>query len=302
MICASCDLDYIFTSDILIEMKRTIPQWIKKKVRVNKNYYYVKSLLKELGLHTVCESAFCPNIYECFSKKYATFMILGNTCTRNCKFCGVNSGKPEPVDEKEPEKIAAGVKKLSLKYAVITSVTRDDLPDGGANHFAEVTRKIKELNAGKTKIELLIPDFHGEKRNLNIVFESNPDVISHNIETVLSLYSSVRPEASYSISLKVLDEIKKAGFPSKSSFMLGLGENKKEVIKMMEDLRKVNCEFLVIGQYLQPSKNAFPVKEYIKPEIFEEYKEIGEKMGFKRVFAGTFFRSSYMAEELIQPY
>ena len=283
-------------------MKKTIPQWIKKKIRVNKNYHYVKDVLKELCLNTVCESASCPNIYECFSRKYATFMILGNTCTRNCKFCGVNSGKPEPVDEKEPEKIANGVKKLSLKYTVITSVTRDDLPDGGANHFAEVTKKIKELNAEKTKIELLIPDLRGEKNNLNIVFKSNPDVISHNIETVPSLYSIVRPMANYFTSLKVLDEIKKAGFPSKSGFMLGLGENKKEIIKIMEDLRKVNCDFLVIGQYLQPSKNAFPVKEYIKPEIFEEYKEIGKKMEFKKVFAGTFFRSSYMAEELLQPY
>jgi len=281
-------------------MKKTIPQWIKKKVRVNENYQYVKDILKELNLHTVCESASCPNIYECFSRKYATFMILGSTCTRNCKFCGVSNGKPEPIDKKEPEKIAAGVKKLSLKYAVITSVTRDDLPDGGANHFAEVTKKIKEVNAEKTKIELLIPDFHGEKSNLNIVFKSNPDVISHNVETVPSFYHFVRPEANYSISLKVLDEIKKAGFPSKSGFMLGLGEKKEEITKIMEDLRKINCDFLVIGQYLQPSKNAFPVKEYIKPEIFEEYKEIGKKMGFKKVFAGTFFRSSYMAEELFQ--
>lgn len=275
-----------------------IPAWIKKKVSINENYHYVRKVLEELSLHTVCESAVCPNIYECFGKKYATFMILGDTCTRNCKFCGVKKGKPEPVDEKEPERIALAIEKLGIKYAVITSVTRDDLSDGGANQFAKVTEKIKEFG-DETKIELLIPDFKGVLKNLEIIFKVKPDVISHNLETVPSFYSSIRPMSDYSTSLKILSYVKENGFMTKSGFMLGFGEEKEEVLETMEDLRKVNCDFLVIGQYLRPSKDAISVKEYIKPEVFHEHIEIGEKMGFEKVLAGPFFRTSYMAEQCI---
>jgi len=273
-----------------------IPPWVKKKISINENYHYIKNLLKESGLHTVCESAICPNIYECFEKKHVTFMILGDICTRNCKFCGVKKGIPENVDKKEPEKIAIAIEKLGIKYAIITSVTRDDLPDGGASQFAEVIKKIKELNE-EIKVEVLIPDFKGNLKNLDIIFSSKPDLISHNLETVPSLYPIIRPKSNYEISLNVLYEIKKKGFLTKSGFMLGLGEKENEILEVMKNLRKVNCDFLVIGQYLSPLKNSISVKEYVKPEIFQKYREIGEKIGFKKVFAGTFFRTSYVLEK-----
>jgi lipoyl synthase len=279
-----------------------IPSWIKKKISVNENYYTVKNLLKDFSLHTVCESAVCPNIYECFKKKYVTFMILGNVCTRNCKFCGVTSssaGKGTPIDRQEPEKIAKAVKKLGLKYAVITSVTRDDLPDKGAEHFAEVTRKIKELSP-QTGVELLIPDFGGEEENFKIVADARPDVISHNIETVASLYLEVRPQADYKTSLKIVHLIKEYGFPAKSGFMLGLGEKREEIFEMMADLKNAGCEYLVIGQYLKSSPGGWPVKKYFKEPDFQELAQNGKNMGFKNVFAGIFYRSSYMAEKLIK--
>ena len=277
--------------------KQLIPSWIKKKVFISENYNYVKEVLEEFKINTVCVSAVCPNIYECFSRKYVTFMILGNVCTRNCKFCGVKKGKPEKVDEKEGEKIASAVRKLNMKYVVITSVTRDDLPDGGASHYNSVIRKVKETGAF---VEVLIPDFKGKIENLKIVMEARPDVISHNVETVPSLYPVIRPKANYKTSLKVIEEVKKNGFITKSGFMLGLGETRKEVFKMMEDLINSGCDYLVVGQYLKPSENAIEVKEFVSPEFFEEIKEIGKKMGFKNVFAGTFYRSSYMAENLLK--
>ncbi len=275
-----------------------IPEWVKKRVHICKDYYSVNNLLDEYGINTVCKSAVCPNIYECFSKKYVSFMILGNICTRNCKFCGVKKGKGEKIDEKEPEKIAEIVEKLDMKYVVITSVTRDDLPDGGASHFAKVVKKIKERSK-KTIVEVLIPDFCGKKENFEILFKSMPDVISHNLDTTSSLFPEIRPASNYDVSLSVLKEIKKNGFISKSSFMLGLGEKKEDVFKLMDDLRKVGCDYLVVGQYLSPDKNSYPVKEFIHPDFFKEIEEKGKKMGFKNVFAGTFYRSSYLAENLL---
>lgn len=275
-----------------------IPEWVKKRVHICQNYYFVKNLLDEYGLNTVCKSAVCPNIYECFSKKYVSFMILGNVCTRNCKFCGVKKGKGEKIDEKEPEKIAEIVEKLDMKYVVITSVTRDDLPDGGASHFAKVVKKIKERSK-KTIVEVLIPDFCGKKENFEILFKSTPDVISHNLDTTPSLYPEIKPSANYETSLSVLKEIKKNGFISKSSFMLGLGEKKEDVFKLMDNLRKVECDYLVVGQYLSPDKDSYSVKEFIHPDFFKKIEEKGKKMGFKNVFAGTFYRSSYLAENLL---
>jgi len=275
-----------------------IPEWVKKRVYMSENYYFVKNLIDEYGLNTVCKSAVCPNIYECFSKKYVSFMILGNVCTRNCKFCGVKKGKGEKIDEKEPEKIAEIVEKLDMKYVVITSVTRDDLPDGGASHFAKVVKKIKERSK-KTIVEVLIPDFCGKKENFEILFKSTPDVISHNLDTTPSLFPEIRPSANYKTSLSVLKEIKKNGFISKSSFMLGLGEKKEDVFKLMDDLRKMECDYLVVGQYLSPDKDSYPVKEFIHPDFFKKIEEKGKKMGFKNVFAGTFYRSSYLAENLL---
>lgn len=281
-----------------MDKKIKIPNWIKKRVKFDENYYFVKNLLEEFGINTVCKSAVCPNIYECFSKKYASFMILGDICTRNCKFCGVKTGRGEKIDEEEADKIAEMVERLKMKYVVITSVTRDDLPDCGAGHFAKVVKKIKEKNKN-IMVETLIPDFKGKKENIKILLNSKPDVISHNIETVPRLYPEIRPLANYDVSLSVLKEVKENGFVSKSGFMLGLGEKKDEIFKVMDDLRKVDCDYLVVGQYLPPDKNSFPVVDFVKPEIFKEIEEKGKKMGFKNVFAGTFYRSSYMAENLL---
>jgi lipoyl synthase len=282
-------------------MEQVIPDWIKKKVRVTGEYEKVRQLLKRLSLNTVCESAVCPNMYECFGKRYVSFMILGDRCTRVCRFCGVSRLQvSELPDEKEPENVAVAIKQLGMRYAVITSPSRDDLPDGGAEQYAKTTEKIRSINQG-TKIELLIPDFKGDIKSLETVFAENPDVISHNIDTVSSLYPSVRPFSSYETSMKVLRIIKENGFITKSGIMLGLGEKKEEVIKLLYEIRDTGCEYLVIGQYLRPSKKAIPVVEFLHEEVFKEYEETGKKLGFKNVFAGTFYRSSYMAEKLILP-
>jgi len=227
-------------------------------------------------------------------------MILGNLCTRNCKFCGVSRvSKTVPPDAEEPDKIASAIKKLGMRYAVITSPTRDDLPDGGAGHFAAVTEKIRALNPG-TKIELLIPDFKGNEDALEKIFRAKPDVISHNIETTEALYKSVRPSSDYATSIKILKTVKNNGFAAKSGFMLGLGEKKEDVLLLMHELKETGCDYLVIGQYLRPSKKALPVKEFVKENVFKELEETGRRMGFKKIFAGTFYRSSYIAEKLIQ--
>ncbi|MCL5674513.1 MAG: lipoyl synthase [Candidatus Omnitrophica bacterium] len=279
-------------------MNKPFPQWIKKRFSITDEYLETKSLVEKYSLNSVCKEARCPNIYECFKKKYVTFLILGQVCTRRCGFCSVKKGKTLPPDPGEPEKIAELVAKLNLKYVVITSVTRDDLSDYGANQFSLCVKKIREKSP-ETQVELLIPDLNGNPENLKIIFESKPDVLSHNMETVPGLYSSIRQMADYNTSLNVLLQSKNAGFITKSSIMVGLGEKEEEVIDVMKDLRSVFCDFFVIGQYLQPDKNRLPVVEFIRPEIFEKYQKIGESLGFKKVFSGVFYRSSYRAEEAL---
>lgn len=282
----------------VIEQK---PDWLKFKYKDTPNREFVEELLSDLSLNTVCSEANCPNYIECFGRKTATFMILGKNCTRNCRFCNVTFGKAEKIDLEEPEKIAMAVEKLGLKYVVVTSVTRDDLCDGGANHFSNVINRIKELNPN-TSIEVLIPDFKGNMDDLKTVCQALPEVISHNIETVPRLYSEVRPQALYKRSLNVIENIKllNDSIHSKTGIMLGLGETKGEVIEVFENLRSIGCEILTIGQYLSPSKFHYPVKEYIHPDIFAEYKNIALDMGFLYVASGPYVRSSYHADEAVE--
>jgi len=271
----------------------------KVKSPLSEEVTFVKKLLRTLNLHTVCEEASCPNIGECFERKTATFMIMGDTCTRNCPYCDVSHGKPKPLDLSEPDNISNAVKKLGLKHVVITSVNRDDLLDGGASHFSNVIKKIRE-KLPTCSIEVLIPDFQGNWDALKIVANSNPDVINHNIETVPSLYKKVRHRGDYKLSLNLIKKIKEfnKNIVSKSGIMVGLGETKKEIIEVMEDLLKHNCEVITIGQYLRPSKNHLPVEKYYTDEEFKELEEIGYKLGFKEVFSGKLVRSSYHADDV----
>ena len=288
-------------------MVKKFPSWLKKRIVVNENLKKTSSILKDLKLHTVCEEAGCPNINECFSNLTATFMILGNVCTRNCRFCGVKKVPPSPtppvkggvlpVDNTEPSRVAEAVKRLNLKYIVITSVTRDDLIDGGAKQFAETIKAIKE-KIPESKVEVLVPDFKGNPESLKTVFSAKPDVFNHNVETIEKFYPKVRPQANYERSLDVLNFAKGAGFITKSGMMLGLGEEKEEVIKVMEDLRDVKCNLLTIGQYLRPNKKCLEVERFVPPEEFAEYQRIGEKLGFTDVLSGPFVRSSYQAREM----
>lgn len=270
------------------------PQWLKKKIDFDRTHA-TRALLNQFGLNTVCQEAKCPNISECFKNKHATFLILGKYCTRNCSFCNVEKLKPLPLDEDEPKKVACAVKAMGLKHAVITSVTRDDLPDGGACVFIKTVSEIRKLS-GAITIELLIPDFNGDEKNIRDAAKNKPDIIGHNIETVPRLYS-LRPQADYRRSLLVLKYIKDAdkNIRTKSALMLGLGEKKDEVIGVMKDLRKVGCDFLALGQYLQPSIKNIEVAEYIPPEQFQRYKSQAIKMGFKHVESGPYVRSSYRA-------
>jgi len=252
-----------------------------------------EDIIRNLGLNTICVEARCPNCSECFSRKTATFLILGTQCTRSCRFCNVDSGAPQEVDHDEPERIAQGVKELGLKYVVITSVTRDDLPDGGAGQFAKV---INAINT-ETIVEVLLPDFGGNIDSLKHVIDASPEVISHNMETVEPLYSAVRPQANYRQSLNQLKNIKTLApmIKTKTGIMLGLGETKEQVLSLLNDVRAVGCNFLTMGQYLAPSSKHFPVKEYIEPRQFEEFKLIAEEMGFDFVASAPFVRSSYNA-------
>jgi lipoate synthase len=275
------------------------PDWLKIKVENSAKRTEVENILKRLSLHTVCEQANCPNLMECFGKKTATFMILGKVCTRNCTFCNVGKGVPENLDKDEPLHIAEAVGELGLRHVVITSVTRDDLPDGGASHYAEVIRKVFEYN-GNVVIEILIPDFKGSVDALATVLEANPHILNHNIETVPGLYKEVRPMAIYRRSLELLENVKKMrnDIFTKSGIMLGLGETENEVLAVFSDLREVGCDFLTVGQYLAPSKAHHPVVEFIHPTVFANYKEKALEMGFKYVASGPLVRSSYQAEKM----
>lgn len=272
------------------------PDWLKIKLPKGQNYLKVKGILQEKGLHTICSSGKCPNMGECWNAGTATFMILGDICTRSCKFCATKTGKPLPVDEQEPEKIAQSVKQLGLKHVVITSVDRDDLPDGGASMWAATILKVKELNPGTT-IETLVPDFGGNPDNLQTVIKAAPEIISHNLETVRRLTSQVRSAAQYERSLQVIRMIADSGIPAKSGIMVGLGESVTEVLETMDDLRKANCSIFTIGQYLQPTPNHLPVAEYIHPDQFEKYRIAGLAKGFKHVESKPLVRSSYHAEK-----
>ncbi len=277
------------------------PSWLKKRIPPFEDLARVKSILNDTSLHTVCEEARCPNLGECFSRGTATFLILGRRCTRNCGFCAVEQGAPAPPDETEPERVAQAVEKMGLHYVVITSVTRDDLPDGGAFIFAKTIRAIRALSP-KIKIEVLIPDFKGDLNSLKAVLKECPEVLNHNIETISRLYPEVRPQADYQRSLDLLRRSKEdyPFIPTKSGFMLGLGESQEEVLELLRDLREIGCDFLTIGQYLQPRQDRLSVVRFIPPDEFEKYKKIGEGMGFKSVASGPFVRSSFHAGEMFE--
>lgn len=277
------------------------PLWLKKRIPPYQDLLKVKTLLEKTSLHTVCEEARCPNLGECFSQGTATFLILGNVCTRNCGFCAVQHGPPLVPEEDEPEQIARAIREMGIHFAVITSVTRDDLPDGGASFFARTIEAIRKEDP-KIKIEVLVPDFGGDLSSLETVLDASPDVLNHNIETISRLYPQVRPQANYNRSLYLLRSSKE-GYPNirtKSGFMLGLGETHQEIIELMEDLRKTECDLLTIGQYLQPRSDRLPVVRFIPPEEFEEYQKIGVKMGFGAVASGPFVRSSFHASEMFK--
>jgi len=274
------------------------PDWIRSKILDTQTFFKTKAVVNKNNLHTVCQEANCPNITECWSKKHATFMIMGDTCTRGCAFCDVKTGKPGQLDPFEPFKIAKAVKELNLNHVVITSVDRDDLKDGGANHFKNVVLETKKNNP-KTTIEVLTPDFLRKGDSFKRVLESNPDVFNHNIETVPSLYVKVRPGSRYFASIKLLDSVKKnkPNIFTKSGIMVGLGENKNEIIQVMDDLRAARVDFLTIGQYLQPSPKHYPLQRYYHPNEFKELKDIASSKGFLLVASSPLTRSSYHADE-----
>ncbi|MDA8218542.1 MAG: lipoyl synthase [Dehalococcoidales bacterium] len=284
-------------------MSATRPDWLKVRFSSGPNYQQVKSLLRGMTLHTVCEEAQCPNIGECFESRTATFLILGRVCTRNCRFCAVEPGRPEGLDEEEPERVAKAVADLGLRYVVVTSVTRDDLPDGGAGIFAATIRRVRTAEPG-CGIEVLIPDFLGSEEALATVVKARPDILNHNIETVPRLYRRARPQANYERSLTVLRHVKEID-PSvlgKSGIMVGLGETWDELSATMGDLVAVGCDILTIGQYLSPSPQHLPIERYYTPEEFRRLKEEGERLGLRHVESAPLVRSSYhagrQAEEL----
>ena len=272
------------------------PKWLRVKLPIGENYRKVRSLVDEHKLHTICESGSCPNMGECWGEGTATFMILGNICTRSCGFCAVKTGKPDEVDAYEPGKVANSVKIMKVKHAVITSVDRDDLKDGGSEIWAQTVRAIRKQSPGTT-LETLIPDFAGKWENLQVIIDIAPEIVSHNLETVRRLTKQVRIQAKYDRSLELLFRLKKGGMHTKSGLMLGLGESEQEILETMQDLRNVGVEVLTLGQYLQPTLKHLPVVEFINPEKFEYYKIKGLEMGFRYVESGPLVRSSYHAEK-----
>ncbi|MBE3579464.1 MAG: lipoyl synthase [Caldanaerobacter subterraneus] len=271
------------------------PEWLKVRI-LSEDLNRMEAFLKNMALNTVCQSANCPNMGECFARRTATFMIMGNICTRNCRFCAVGKGHPQPLDEEEPRRVAEAARRLGLRHVVVTSVTRDDLPDGGASHFAKTIYELKKL-PGVT-VEVLVPDFMGNEEAIRTVVEAKPDVINHNVETVPRLYSRVRPKADYIRSLNLLKKVKELDplILTKSGIMVGLGETEEEVVEVMKDLRDIDCDMMTIGQYLRPSHKHIEVAEYVTPEQFKRYEEMGYKLGFKHVASGPLVRSSYHAD------
>lgn len=274
---------------------RRLPRWMKMQMPKGESYSKVKNTVKNNNLHTICTSGNCPNIGDCWNRGTATFMILGEICTRSCKFCGVKTGKPLPVDGDEPNRIANSVKLMNVKHCVVTSVDRDDLVDGGASFWAETIKKIKEVNPNTT-IETLIPDFDGVEKDINTIIKAKPEVISHNLETVERLTPQIRSRAKYQRSLQVIKQIAESEITAKSGIMLGLGETEEEILQTMDDLLAVDCKVMTIGQYLAPTMDHIRVKEYLTPEKFEEYRKIGLEKGFHFVESSPLVRSSYKAE------
>lgn len=272
------------------------PEWLKISIAANERYAETKRIVESHSLHTICSSGRCPNMGECWGHGTATFMIGGDICTRCCKFCNTRTGKPLPLDEKEPVHVAESVALMKLSHAVITSVDRDDLPDLGAAHWAQTIREIRRMNPDTT-IEVLIPDFQGRRELVQQVIEAGPDIISHNMETVRRISPMVRSAARYETSLAVLQQIAESGIACKSGIMVGLGETPEEVETLMDDLRAVGCKILTIGQYLQPSRQHYPVAEYVTPAQFAAYRELGLAKGFSQVESGPLVRSSYHAEK-----
>lgn len=278
--------------------RRRLPEWLKRPIPEAGGTYFTKSLVAELGLETICESGRCPNRSECWTRRTATFMILGETCTRPCGFCAVKRGKPEEVALDEPDRLAEACARLGLRHVVITSVTRDDLPDGGADHFRRCVEAVR-ARTGAT-IEVLTPDFDGDTSAIDVVLSARPEIFNHNLETVARLQQFVRRKSQYAVSLKVLEHARKADglTRTKSGLMLGLGETTEEILETMADLRSIGCDFLTLGQYLQPSPRHLPVVRYLPPAAFDELGRMAERLGFAQVASGPFVRSSYHADEM----
>ncbi|MCB0465103.1 MAG: lipoyl synthase [Aequorivita sp.] len=285
------------TETLEIQKPAPKPKWIRVKLPTGKKYTELRGVVKKYKLNTICTSGSCPNMGECWGEGTATFMILGNICTRSCGFCGVKTGRPETIDWDEPEKVARSIKLMNIKHAVITSVDRDDLKDMGSIIWAETVKAIRRMNP-ETTLETLIPDFQGNTRNIDRIIAVKPEIVSHNMETVKRLTREVRIQAKYERSLAVLNYLKQSGMlRTKSGIMLGLGEKEEEVLQTMQDLRTVGLDVLTIGQYLQPSKKHLPVKEFITPEQFKKYETVGLEMGFRHVESGALVRSSYKAQK-----
>jgi lipoic acid synthetase len=281
-------------------MSNRLPPWLIPTGRKRPQLAGLGRELAGMGVHTVCQSARCPNLGECFARGRATFMILGDVCTRDCGFCAVTHGEPAPPDEEEPGRVAEAARRLGLRHVVVTSVTRDDLPDGGAAHFAATVSAVRERLPGAT-VETLTPDFGGSREALRTALAGGPDVFNHNVETVPRLYREVRPQADYERSLRVLAWARAmgGGAPTKSGFMVGLGETEAEVAALLRDLRSAGVEAVTVGQYLQPTRRHLPVAEYVRPAVFQEYERAARAMGFRHVLAGPLVRSSYHAEDLL---
>lgn len=280
-------------------MRERLPEFLKRPIIDTDKTRTVRKILKSNCLNTVCEGARCPNKNECYSNHTATFLIMGSVCTRNCRYCNISCQRPEPLDENEPLHVAQAVKDLGLKYAVITSVTRDDLPDGGANHFAKCINEIRKISPN-TKIEILTPDFKGNEESLNTIIKAHPDVFNHNIETARDIFKTARPQGNYDTSLGVLKYVKEnSDIKTKSGFMVGLGEDIEQIKQTITDLYSVKCDILTIGQYIQPSKEHLPVAKYYNPEEYEELKDIAKNIGIKYFQIGPLVRSSYNAAKLV---
>ena len=285
------------TKTLEIQKPEPKPKWLRVKLPTGKKYTELRGVVEKYNLHTICTSGSCPNMGECWGEGTATFMILGNICTRSCGFCGVKTGRPQTIDWDEPEKVARSIKLMNIKHAVVTSVDRDDLKDMGSIIWAETIKAIRRMNP-ETTLETLIPDFQGNTRNIDRIIAVKPEIVSHNMETVKRLTREVRIQAKYERSLEVLNYLKQSGMPrTKSGIMLGLGEKEDEVLQTMEDLKTVDLNILTIGQYLQPSKKHLPVKEFITPEQFKKYETVGLEMGFRHVESGALVRSSYKAQK-----